>query len=65
MWRHPTRDALMFILGAIGFLHETFLSNMDRPYVIAGSLALMGLPFVLAADRAVKREATGSDRGSK
>lgn len=48
----------MFVLGAIGFLHELLFSMVDRPYLIVASLALMGLPFVLGADAAVR----GKDR---
>lgn len=47
MWKHPTRDLLMFWLGAGGFVHEVLLAHQDRPYIIAGCFALMGLPFVV------------------
>jgi hypothetical protein len=42
----------MFTVGAFGFLHEVFLVQppAERPFLIAGSLALMGLPFVLQGD---------------
>ena len=41
----------MFVLGATGFLHELLMSGTERPFVLALSGALMGLPFVIAADR--------------
>ena len=47
MWKHVKRDTLLFVLGAGGFLHELLLSSRDRPTIIAASLAMMGLPFVL------------------
>lgn len=40
----------MFVLGATGFLHELIRGGAERPFVLALSGALMGLPFVLAAD---------------
>jgi hypothetical protein len=40
----------MFGLGAIGFLHELLRDGAERPYFLALCGALMGLPFVLAAD---------------
>ena len=43
----------MFVLGATGFLHELFSHGSERPFILALSGALMGLPFVLAADRLV------------
>jgi hypothetical protein len=41
----------MFCLGAVGFLHELLISNAERPFLLALSGALMGLPFVIAADK--------------
>lgn len=40
----------MFVLGASGFLHELIRGGAERPFILALSGALMGLPFVLAAD---------------
>lgn len=40
------RDYLMFGLGAGAFINEVLLSSIERPYVIAASCALMGLPLV-------------------
>lgn len=45
-----TRDLVMFIIGAVGFLHELLISNAERPYLITATLALMGLPIALRAD---------------
>lgn len=41
----------MFTLGATGFLHELIRGGAERPFLLALSGALMGLPFVLAADQ--------------
>lgn len=40
----------MFALGATGFLHEVFAQGVERPVVLSACVALMGLPFVLAAN---------------
>lgn len=45
----------MFLLGATGFLHELLREGTERPFLLALSGALMGLPFVLAADGHVRR----------
>lgn len=50
-----TRDALMFTLGAGGFLHELLVSQAERPFLLALCGAMMGLPFVLSADSKVRR----------
>ncbi len=50
-----TRDALMFTIGAIGFFHELIVSQAERPFILALSGALMGLPFVLSADGKLKQ----------
>lgn len=41
----------MFVLGASGFIHELIRGGAERPFLLALSGALMGLPFVLAADQ--------------
>lgn len=46
------RDTLMFLLGAVGFLHELIIADAERPYLLTAALALMGLPLVLRADEA-------------
>ena len=40
----------MFLLGAGGFIHELTRSGAERPFVLALSGALMGLPFFLIND---------------
>ena len=41
----------MFTLGSIGFLHELVWQTGERPWVLAMSGYMMGLPFLIAADR--------------
>jgi hypothetical protein len=50
------RSTLMFTLGAIGFLHELIRGGAERPFLLALCGALMGLPFVLAADGKVRQD---------
>lgn len=45
-----TRDGLLFILGAGGFLHELIITQGERPTLLLGCLALMGLPVFLRTD---------------
>lgn len=45
------RSTIMFTAGLFGFLHELILGQAERPYLLALCGAMMGLPFVLAADR--------------
>jgi hypothetical protein len=53
-----TYRALMFTLGAIGFIHELLQTGPERPFILALSGSLMGLPFVLAGESAwvIKRK---------
>ncbi len=45
------RDLATFMLGAAGFIHELLFVPTERPFLLTASLALMGFPFVLGADR--------------
>jgi hypothetical protein len=45
-----TRDGLLFILGAAGFLHELIITQGERPTLLLGCMALMGLPVFLRSD---------------
>jgi hypothetical protein len=51
-----TRDGLLFILGATGFLHELIITQGERPTLLLGCLALMGLPVFLRTDDRRKDE---------
>jgi hypothetical protein len=48
--RRVTRDGLLFILGAAGFLHELIITQGERPTLLLGCMALMGLPVFLRSD---------------
>lgn len=51
-----TRDALLFALGALGFLHELFftMGETERPFILTISAAMMGLPLILRAEDRLK-----------
>lgn len=40
----------MFVMGAIGFVHEVVVTAGERPMLLAACLALMGLPIFLRGD---------------
>lgn len=61
MIRWLNRSTLMFTLGATGFLHELILGGAERPFLLALSGALMGLPFVLAADGKMRQGSTDGE----
>lgn len=56
MWpiERQTREFLAFILGGLGFLHELFLYQGERPFLLTASLALMGFPLVFRAEQKLK-----------
>ena len=56
MWHIKlTRDAILFVLGATGFLHELFFpATTDRPFILTVSAALMGLPLILRAEESTR-----------
>lgn len=53
--RRPIRDAIAYLLGALGFLHELFLQHADRPFLLTASLALMGFPLVFSGEEKLKQ----------
>ena len=60
-----SRDTIMFALGATGFLHELILGGAERPFMLALCGALMGLPFVLAADSKLRQGRTEREDGDR
>ena len=51
MLKIPWRGIATFTLGAVGFLHELLTKGTERPFILALSGALMGLPFVTSLDQ--------------
>jgi len=52
--QRQVRDAIAYILGAIGFLHELIIAHGDRPFLLTASLALMGFPLVFSGEKKLK-----------
>lgn len=47
-WRlRLSRDAILFSAGLFGVLHETVLSEVDRPSLLVLFAGMMGLPLYL------------------
>lgn len=53
--RRQARDAMAYILGAMGFLHELLLQHADRPFLLTASLALMGFPLVFSGEEKLRK----------
>jgi hypothetical protein len=45
-----SRDSLLFLGGLLGVLHETLLTNVERPSLLVLFGGMMGLPAFLSAD---------------
>jgi hypothetical protein len=50
----PVRDAIAYLLGAFGFLHELIIAHAERPFLLTASLALMGFPLVFSGEQKLK-----------
>lgn len=48
------RDAILFVTGILILVHETFLTNLDRPYLLVAGLACVGSPLAIRADEYLK-----------
>lgn len=60
MWvRYLTKANVFSAVGVVGFLHELFVQEAERPFVLAACLGFAGLKFALEADRAVNRGQNG------
>lgn len=59
------RGVAMFCLGAGAFINEVFLSTVERPYILAASGALMGLPFVFKGFSIVRNGYNKNNNGSR
>lgn len=58
-WSGQLQGIVCFFLGAAIVIHETLLTNGDRPYILTAALALMGFPFVLGFEtKSLKRESS-------
>lgn len=46
------RDWILFTVGLAGVVHETVVTEVDRPGLLLLFAAMLGLPYALQADRA-------------
>lgn len=51
-----TRDGVLFLVGLAGIIHETLLSDSDRPTLLLLFAAMVGLPAFLRQDERGKGE---------
>lgn len=58
----PGRDLVLFLGGVLGVVHETFLTNGERQYLLIMFGVMMGIPAYLAAGR--HKEESQSDVAS-
>ena len=64
LWSAQARGLITFLIGAGMVIHETLLTNGDRPYVLTAALALMGFPFVLGFEtKSFKSDNTTEKKG--
>ena len=56
------QPAIIFIAGLCAFGWQVFAEDVDRPYLLAVIAGMLGLPFVIMADKA---RLAKSDRGEE
>jgi hypothetical protein len=59
-----TRDSILFALGCSILLHETLISQLERPQTLLVGLALAGGPMFLRLDESRARRQPGDDDDS-
>jgi len=55
---------VLFAVGILAFAWQVLVENVDRPYLLALIAGMLGLPFVLLADKARNQggeESSGKD----
>jgi hypothetical protein len=50
-WDQRVRDTIMFVVGVAGVIHELFIVEEPRAYALLFLGSLIGMPFVLGADK--------------
>lgn len=59
------KEATAYILGSLGFLHELFIQQGDRPFLLTASLALMGFPLVFRSEESFVSKKNTKSNGSE
>jgi hypothetical protein len=62
LFSRKTKETMAYILGAVGFTHELLIAQVERPFLLTASLALMGFPLVLKNDQKNKENGNGSSQ---
>jgi hypothetical protein len=44
------RDTILFVVGVAGVVYETLAEQVDRPYLLAAFLGMVGLPVFIRKD---------------
>ena len=48
------KEAVAYVMGGMGFAHELFIAQGERPFLLTASLALMGFPLVLKGEEKLR-----------
>lgn len=59
------KETIAYILGGLGFLHELLIENLERPFLLTASLALMGFPLVLKGEQKMSNGAEKEKKSSE
>lgn len=51
MTEYITKGNFFLALGCAGFVHELVITETERPFILAASLAFAGLKWTLPADQ--------------
>lgn len=57
------QPVIIFLAGLFAFGWQVFAEDVDRPYLLAVIAGMLGLPFVILADKA--RVARGESKGGE
>jgi hypothetical protein len=49
-----SRDTILFIVGLLGIAYETLIDAVDKPTLLIGFFAMVGLPVFLRTDEKAK-----------
>lgn len=50
-WDQRVRDTVLFTVGVVGVVNELFVVDEPRAYALIFLGSLIGMPFVLSADK--------------
>lgn len=56
-----TRNGLLFVMGAFGWIHEVLMRSDERTTIIIACFALMGVPLMMHADESRRDKKSEDD----